>query len=89
MEILRRRALIFLAAIATLLTVGTLGYVIIDGFRWFDALYMSVITLTTVGYYEVRALSTAGRVFNMIYLLLGANTILFGVGMMTSTIFEL
>lgn len=89
MEILRRRALIFLSAIASLLTVGTLGYVLIDNFKWFDALYMSVITLTTVGYYEVKALSTAGRVFNMIYLLLGANTILFGVGMMTSTIFEL
>ncbi len=89
MEILRNRALLFLGAMVTLLSIGTLGFALIDQFPWFDALYMSVITLTTVGYYEVKALSTAGRVFNMIYLLLGVNTILFGIGMMTSTIFEL
>jgi voltage-gated potassium channel len=89
MEILRNRALLFLGAMVTLLSIGTLGFALIDRYPWFDALYMSVITLTTVGYYEVKTLSTAGRVFNMIYLLLGVNTILFGIGMMTSTIFEL
>jgi voltage-gated potassium channel len=89
MEILRNRALFFFGAMVTLLSIGTLGFALIDNYAWFDALYMSVITLTTVGYYEVKALSTAGRVFNMIYLLLGVNTILFGIGMMTSTIFEL
>jgi voltage-gated potassium channel len=89
MELVRKRALWFLAAMLILLAVGTVGFAWIDRYDWFDALYMSVITLTTVGYYEVKALSTGGRVFNMIYLLLGVNTILFGVGMMTSTIFEL
>ncbi len=89
MEILRRRALWFLTGMITLISLGTLGFVWIERYAWFDALYMSVITLTTVGYYEVKSLSTAGRVFNMIYLLVGVNSILFGVGMMTSTIFEL
>jgi voltage-gated potassium channel len=89
MEILRRRIAYFLLAIAALLCVGTAGYIVIDDYSPFDALYMSVITLTTVGYYEVKALSTAGRVFNMILLLLGVNTIFFGIGVITSTIFEL
>ena len=89
MEILRRRALFFFGLMLALIVFGTSGFIIVERYPWFDALYMTVITLTTVGYYEVRALSTAGRVFNMILLLVGVNAILFGVGMMTSTIIEL
>lgn len=89
MEILRRRAFFFFGLMAVLILVGTVGFVIVEGYSWFDALYMTVITITTVGYYEVKALSTAGRVFNIVLLLVGVNAILFGVGMLTSTIIEL
>jgi voltage-gated potassium channel len=89
MEILRRRAILFFSTMAALIAFGTVGFVVIENYKWFDALYMTVITLTTVGYYEVKALSTAGRAFNMVLLLGGVNSILFGVGMMTSTIIEL
>jgi voltage-gated potassium channel len=89
MEILRRRAILFFSTMAALITFGTVGFVVIENYKWFDALYMTVITLTTVGYYEVKALSTAGRAFNIVLLLGGVNSILFGVGMMTSTIIEL
>ncbi len=89
MEILRRRAALFFGLMTALILLGTVGFVLIEHYPWFDALYMTVITLTTVGYYEVRALSTAGRVFNIVLLLVGVNAILFGVGMMTSTIIEL
>jgi voltage-gated potassium channel len=89
MDILRRRALFFFGMMLALILFGTTGFIIVERYHWFDALYMTVITLTTVGYYEVRALSTAGRVFNMVLLLVGVNAILFGVGMMTSTIIEL
>ncbi len=89
MEILRRRALLFFGLMLALIIFGTIGFIVVEHYHWFDALYMTVITLTTVGYYEVKTLSTAGRVFNMILLLVGVNAILFGVGMMTSTIIEL
>ncbi|MCX6610435.1 MAG: NAD-binding protein [Acidobacteria bacterium] len=89
MDILRRRALLFFSMMGCLILFGTLGFIIVERYHWFDALYMTVITLTTVGYYEVKALSAAGRVFNMVLLLVGVNAILFGVGMMTSTIIEL
>ena len=89
MDILRRRLLLFLLMMAALLLIGTVGFIAIEGYGWFDALYMTVITVTTVGYYEVKALSTAGRAFNIVFLLVGVNTILFGVGMITSTIIEL
>jgi ion channel len=41
-------------ALGTILVVGVLGYVVFEGWSFTDALYMTVITLTTVGYREVR-----------------------------------
>lgn len=49
-----------------LLVVGTLGYALVEGWSLFDALYMTVITLTTVGYKEVHEMSAAGQVFTML-----------------------
>jgi voltage-gated potassium channel len=48
-----------------ILGMGTAGYVLIERWSVFDALYMSVITLATIGYGEVRELSQAGRTFTM------------------------
>jgi voltage-gated potassium channel len=45
--------------------VGVLGYRLIEGWSWIDALYMTVTTLSTVGYGEVHPLSPAGRIFTM------------------------
>lgn len=57
--------------VVTLVAGGTAGYVLVEGWSAFDALYMTVITLTSVGYLEVHPLSTAGRVFTMGLLLTG------------------
>jgi voltage-gated potassium channel len=60
-----------------LVAFGTLGYYLLESrYSLFDALYMTVITLTTVGYMEVHELSTAGRAFTMV-LLLGGVFLLF------------
>jgi voltage-gated potassium channel len=48
-----------------LIGLGTFGYWSIEGWAWFDALYMTVITLTTIGFGEVHALQPAGRAFTM------------------------
>ena len=66
--------------LALLLSAGTLGYVLIEGWPAFDALYMTVITLTTVGYLEVHPLSTAGRAFTMVLALLGIFTLFYLAG---------
>lgn len=47
---------------------GTVGYRLIEGWAWFDSLYMSVITATSVGFSEVHPLSGAGRAFTMLFL---------------------
>jgi voltage-gated potassium channel len=51
--------------------VGTMGYVLIEGWGPWDAFYMTVITVTTVGYGEVHPLSHAGRAFTVVILLTG------------------
>lgn len=54
-----------------LLTGGTTGYIIIENARFIDALFMTVITITTIGYGEHVPLSDAGRIFTMILALAG------------------
>lgn len=49
---------------------GVIGYVVIEDWTLFDSLYMTIITITTVGYHEVNPLTTGGRVFS-IFLIIG------------------
>ncbi|MCB0422900.1 MAG: two pore domain potassium channel family protein, partial [Bdellovibrionales bacterium] len=54
-----------------LMVGGTLGYRIIEGWSFNDALYMTVVTLSTVGFSEVHELSPNGRLFTIILIILG------------------
>jgi voltage-gated potassium channel len=54
--------------------LGIAGYVLIEGWSLFDALYMTVITLGTVGYGETRPLTDAGRVFTIGLIFVGIGT---------------
>jgi voltage-gated potassium channel len=60
-----------------LVGLGAAGYALAEGWGLLDALYMSVITLTTVGYFEVHPLSPAGRVFTIGFLLVGVFTMFY------------
>ncbi len=55
--------------------VGTLGYRFLEGWSFMDGLYMTFITLTTIGYTEVDELSYAGRIFTMIFGLVGIGSV--------------
>src|SRR5438105_11538738 len=83
------RLLYILIAIAGALTIGTVGFTVIDHYPPFDAFYMTLITLTTVGYAEIHPLSHAGRVFNSFLIIFGVTTIFIAIGAMTQTIIEL
>jgi voltage-gated potassium channel len=89
MEHLPRRLVSIAIALAVTLAGGTLGFVLIEHYPVFDAFYMTVITVTTVGYGEVHPLSHAGRIFNCFLILFGVITILLAVGSMTQTVIEL
>ena len=77
------------AAIALTLLIGTVGFIVIDNYPPFDAFYMTVTTISTVGYAELHPLSFAGRVFNSFLIFFGVATIFFGIGAVTQTVIEL
>ncbi len=70
------------------LGTGTVGYTFIDGFSPLDAFYMTVITITTVGYGEIQQLSETGRVFTIFLILFGVGSIAFAAGAFTELIIE-
>ena len=89
MEHLPRRLAVIALAILFTLALGTVGFVAIEGYPVFDAFYMTLTTVTTVGYGEIRALSHAGRIFNSFLISFGVVTIFLAVGAMTQTAIEL
>jgi len=60
----RQRLLLALILLTTVVLGGTLGFHVIEGWSWFDGFYMTLTTMTTIGYGENHPLSHAGRIFN-------------------------
>ncbi len=77
-----------LALLATVLVGGVAGYVAIEGWSVWEALYMTVITVTTVGYREVRPMSRAGEAFTMILLMGGVATVLYTFSFVMANLVE-
>jgi voltage-gated potassium channel Kch len=63
------RGLIYATLIV--LAAGTTFYRLVEGWRWLDSLYFSVITLTTVGFGDLAPQSDAGKLFTVFYILVG------------------
>ena len=61
-----KRLVVAVLFLVLTMMVGTVGYVVIEGWDFGDALYMTVISLTTTGFGEVRDLSPAGRVLTAV-----------------------
>ena len=68
--------------------MGSTGYVLIEGWSYFDAVYMTVLTMTTVGYEEVWPLSPVGRVFNLFIMLGGVGLMLYILAVTVQTVVE-
>ena len=66
-----------LLALGAITVIGVLGYMVFEGWSFTDALYMTVITLTTVGYREVRPLDTTGQLWTMVLLITGVGTLFY------------
>ncbi|MFN6040186.1 MAG: potassium channel family protein, partial [Bacteroidota bacterium] len=74
--------------IISLLLIGTIGYHVIDGYSFFNAFYMTVITIASVGYGEIEPLSTAGRIFTSFLIIFSFGTFAYAVGLFTKYIVE-
>jgi len=81
---------IFRLAVLLLLVImaGTLSYHVLEGWPWFDSLYMTVITITTTGYGEVRPLSAAGRSISMVLMFVGVGVFLYSVNIFMSAVVD-
>jgi voltage-gated potassium channel len=80
---LRIRLLLPLSVVVAVVIVGTLGYFWLwrrQGGTWMDALFMTVTTITTVGYGEVKPLDTVGRIFTMVLAIAGIGSLFYTLG---------
>lgn len=71
-----------------LVLFGTSGYVFIEHYTFLDALYMTVITLSTVGFTEVRPLTDHGRTFTMVLILMGASFVAFNLAYVSQLLLD-
>lgn len=83
-----KRLLGVLGSLTTVVLAGIAGYMLIEGWGLFDALYMTVITIASVGYMEVHTLSPHGRAFTILLILCGSATLIYGLSVLTAFIVE-
>lgn len=83
------RHIIVLAILSVLLVAfGTFGYMLVAKFPFVEALYMTVITLTTVGYGEILPLDTAGRIFTILLILAGVGFVAYNLAYFSQLILD-
>ncbi|MBO0724557.1 MAG: potassium channel protein [Blastocatellia bacterium] len=83
-----RRFIYPLTAILATVLFGTIGYRAIEGWSWFDGLYMTVITLATIGYGETHPLTSAGRAFTIVLVVVGVTVFGFLISILTKAVVE-
>jgi voltage-gated potassium channel len=76
------------ALLALIVAVGTLGYMLIEGWSAWDAFYMTIITITTVGYREVHPLSRAGEALTVGVLIFGVGAALYAFTLLATIVVE-
>lgn len=74
---------IWFGIILLIILIGISGFMLIEGLRFFDALYMTIITITTIGYMEVKPLSDAGRLFNIFFIITSFATFTYALATLT------
>jgi voltage-gated potassium channel len=89
MRRVRNWLIVLTSGLLLIVVGGTLGFIWIEHYTPFDAFYMTLITITTVGYEEVHRLSFRGRIFNSFLMVFGVTMLLLAVGGMTQVIIEL
>ena len=83
-----RNILFLIGILVVLLGFGSLGFVWLEGWDFFDALYMTVTTLSTVGYGEIHPLSHTGRLYNMVLILAGMGVMIYIITALARVVVE-
>ena len=82
-----RRITIALIGLVVVTVFGTVGYLIL-GFTFLEALYQTITTVATVGFREVRPLTSAGQIFTMVLIVLGVGTVLYNLSVILEAVTE-
>lgn len=85
---MKLRLLPTLILLTAVLGLGTTGYVLIEGWSAWDAFYMTVTTVATVGFREVHPLSRAGEAFTLLLILVGVSTALYAFSVFAAVVVE-
>ena len=83
-----RQLFVYLGIIAGLLAIGTAGYILLEDLSWIDALYLTVTTVSTVGYGDVVPRTPAGRIFTILMILGGVGGSLFVLTQIFQTVVQ-
>ena len=83
MQLFRSKIYLALALMLMVLTFGVLGYRIVADYSWVDAFYMTIITVTTVGFSEVRPMGPAGKIFTIILIVTSVFIVGFAISIVT------
>jgi len=67
---------------------GVIGYVVIEDYSWLDALYMTSLTVSTVGFMEVHPLSSSGRIFTIFLILFNISIFTYFITVISRFVFD-
>jgi voltage-gated potassium channel len=81
-----RKVYIALALLITIILIGISGFIVLEGYTLGEAFYMTVITVSTVGFNEVRPLSDVGRIFTAFLIIFSFSTFVFAVSSISNYI---
>ncbi|MCI0474011.1 MAG: potassium channel protein [Ignavibacteria bacterium] len=83
-----KRILIIIIMLLSSVSIGVSGYILIEGYTFIEAFYMTVITISTAGFMEVRPLTDAGRVFTSFLLITSIGIFFYGVTAIAALLIE-
>jgi len=83
-----RRLVTAILFLVLALIAGVVGYQVVEGWNFSDSIYMTVITLATVGYGETNLLTPAGRIFTMFLIMVGVGSLTYGLTAATAFVVE-
>ena len=85
-KLFRSRIYLAITLMLAILLIGVLGYRFISDYSWLEAFYMTIITVTTVGFSEVRPLSAEAKIFTVILIILSVFIFAFALSVITEYI---
>jgi len=85
-KLFRSKIYIALFLVLTVLLTGVLGYKFLEGYSWINAFYMTVITVTTVGFSEQRPLSDVGKIFTILLIISSVFIFAYAISVITEYI---